>query len=163
MPTGVYERKLKPMQERLFSKVTKTDRCWLWTGSVGPFGHGQIGNGNFNPALNPKRLLTTHRVSYQLHYGTDPGHWCVLHRCDVPNCVRPSHLFLGSMQDNTDDMRMKGRMVVGEAHPRSKLTEADIVAIRSSTEPYSALGERFGVTSGCISQIRSRKKWKHVA
>ena len=37
-----------------------------------------------------------------------PG-MCVLHRCDVPGCVNPDHLFVGTFKDNTQDMIRKGR------------------------------------------------------
>lgn len=165
MPVGVYERKLKPISVRLFAKVVKEPEdngCWLWTGCTSIFGHGQIWNGTFKSNLGQRRLLTAHRVSYELHYGVDPGLSCVLHRCDVPNCVRPDHLFLGTKKDNTDDMRAKNRMVVGEAHPRAKLTTEKVIAIRLSKEPHSVLCKRFGVSLGLISLIQNRKKWRHV-
>src|SRR6266436_4607223 len=32
----------------------------------------------------------------------------VLHKCDVPRCINPVHLFLGTQQNNIDDMLAKG-------------------------------------------------------
>lgn len=55
------------------------------------------------------RQTYTHRVSYELHVGPIPDGLFILHRCDVPACVNPDHLFVGSAADNVADMMAKGR------------------------------------------------------
>ena len=88
--------------ERFWSKVRRTDGCWLWTASVSKAGgYGLL---RVNGATR-----TTHRISWEIAYGPIPVGLSVLHRCDVPACVRPSHLFLGTQQDNLRDMHSKGR------------------------------------------------------
>lgn len=93
---------------RFFAKVKKTDECWLWTGSVAGNGYGQMSLPN-----GTKRgvLVRVHRYSWVAHNGPIPADLCVLHRCDVRNCVLPEHLFLGTKSDNMKDMVAKGRGV----------------------------------------------------
>jgi len=77
----------------------------------------------------------THRVSWELHYGPIPKGMSVLHKCDNPPCVRPDHLFLGTQQDNLQDMRNKGRhrWGLGERHAHAKLTTEIVLENTSAT------------------------------
>lgn len=96
--------------KRFWSKVKKTSGCWLWTASKRNKGYGA-----FVWAGDDGRIIQgrAHRFSYEIAYGSiDPG-MCVLHRCDTPACVRPSHLFVGSKAENNRDMVVKGRHVPG--------------------------------------------------
>ncbi|WP_412566328.1 HNH endonuclease signature motif containing protein [Streptomyces nojiriensis] len=98
----------EPAEIRFWRKVQKTDECWIWTGGRGDHGYGGI-NGDDG------RSVSTHRFSYQLHYGPIPDGMYVCHKCDNPACVRPDHLFAGTAQDNNQDMIRKGRRVSGWA------------------------------------------------
>lgn len=97
-------RKRRSLAERFWAKVNKTDGCWLWTGCKDPKGYGYIGTGG---RRGPTK--SAHRVSYELEHGEVPEGLHVLHDCDTPSCVRPSHLFAGTPLDNTRDMMRKGR------------------------------------------------------
>jgi HNH endonuclease len=124
-----------------------TDTCWIWTGAT----DGRYG------------LLDTakaHRVSWIVNRGPIPLGRHILHRCDNTLCVQPAHLFLGDPAANARDRQAKGRTVLS---PPRKLTEADVRAIRTSTEPGVTLAARFGVTGANISAIRKRATWAHVA
>lgn len=90
-----------PPAVRFWAKVEKTDDCWLWRGSVGSNGYGQLRVG--------ARMVTASRLAWELTNGPIPDGLWVLHRCDTPLCVRPEHLFLGTHLDNMHDMRHKGR------------------------------------------------------
>lgn len=86
--------------ERFRERVQKTDGCWLWTGDVARrYGRITIG----------QRAIRAHRFSYELHVGRIPKGMMVCHRCDVPLCVNPDHLFLGSAKDNMKDAVDKRR------------------------------------------------------
>ena len=92
-----------PIESRFWSMVEKGDSCWNWTGSLSKKGYGQISKTrNDGPEL-------AHRLSYRLFVGPIPNGIMVLHKCDNPKCVNPSHLFLGTSGDNTQDMVQKER------------------------------------------------------
>jgi len=94
--------KTKSLAERFWTKVQKTEACWLWCGNVNRAGYGTIG------VVGTKTVLA-HRVSYEL--AKEPiseGHLC-LHTCDNPRCVRPDHLKLGTQLENVRDMHEKQR------------------------------------------------------
>ena len=77
--------------------------CWLWGKGRLPYGYGLC-------RRMGERLA--HRLSYIVHAGPIPAGMQVLHRCDVPACINPSHLVLGTQLDNVRDMIAKGRMVM---------------------------------------------------
>jgi hypothetical protein len=96
----------------------------------------------------------------------------VCHHCDNRRCFNPSHLFLGTQAENIADMAAKGRAkgrfsdghaaVNGERHYCSKLTEADVRAIRSATGLHKEIAATFHVKRTTIGLIRQRKRWRHV-
>lgn len=83
--------------------VDTTTGCWMWNGTGNIYGKIRGKGGRYSS------FVSAHRMSYELHNGAIPDGLCVLHKCDTPRCVNPDHLFLGTHQDNTDDMMKKGR------------------------------------------------------
>src|SRR5439155_563058 len=98
----------KSLEERFWSKVDKTSTCWLWKGAKDSSGYGWVGNGQH-------KTITTHRLIWELTFGSIPKGLWVLHTCDVRNCVNPAHLWLGTNTDNQRDASRKGRLR-GRAH-----------------------------------------------
>lgn len=152
----------KSFSERFFEKVNKTDSCWLFTGSLNRLGYGQmnwLGKGH-----------KAHRVSWQLHFGAIPANLCVLHRCDVRNCVNPDHLFLGTQQDNIADMVAKNRQrsgcQQGVANPMTKLSEVKVKAIRwiyaQGKISQAKLATSFHVAPMTVNRIVNNRLWRHV-
>jgi len=92
------------LEERFWHQVKKSDDCWLWVGAMMRNGYGQIKGEN-------RKTIGAHRVSYLIAYGAIPKGMNVLHKCDTPQCVNPSHLFLGTHRDNTHDALNKGRLI----------------------------------------------------
>lgn len=157
MPKGVYTHKVRPLAERLLDMMIPITECgcWIFTGFLTNKGYG-----NFSIATSTSRLA--HRVSYELFCGQIPEGKHVLHRCDMPACINPDHLFLGTHLDNVTDMVRKNRNTKGEAVGNSKLTEADVLYIRSSSASGASLSQLTGFSQGTISMVRNRKIWRHI-
>ena len=155
-------RRRASLMSSFWSRVSKPngeDGCWEWTGSRKPSGYGGFAlRGQWEAA---------HRASWKIHRGDIPDGLHVLHRCDNRRCVNPSHLFLGTHEDNMADCVAKGRTVRGERKPSAKLTEDDVRAIRSAYVPWKngvyRLAAEYGVSPGTVTAIVKRRKWAHVS
>ncbi len=139
---------MRSTKDRLMEFVTKTPSCWLWNGSISPTGYGRF-------ALKTNKLA--HRVSYEVHCGDIPLGKCVLHKCDVRNCVNPKHLWIGTYQDNCIDMFKKGRR-------KTKLNKQKAEEIRklynSGNYSLKDLAKKYGVNVMNISLIKRNLMWK---
>ena len=150
----------RPLADRFWEKVAKTDTCWEWTA-----GRASLVYGLFWVSDGINKTLYAHRVSWKLATGKDPGDACVCHRCDNRLCVRPDHLFLGSYKENMIDATNKGRMARGERQSQAKLTEASVRAIRSLRRTgmsYAGIGRHFGVSDTLIANVIKGIDWRHV-
>lgn len=147
------EKQLK----NFWAKVQKTDGCWNWIASKNTNGYGQL-------FLSGTKIVTAHRISWELHNGKISKGLCVLHECDNRACVNPTHLFLGTPKDNRQDCVSKGRQAKGEDVNTSKLKLSDVITIRQAyrrgifTQKF--LGELFGVSDHAISDVVNWKQWK---
>ena len=143
--------------------IPKTQsECWNWNGFKNEDGYGHIGVIGYN--------IRTHRLSWMIHFGPIPNGVCVCHRCDNPACVNPSHLFLGTVQDNVTDRHLKGRSrggsQPGESHNMAKLKDDDVRQIfneaRSRSSTQREIAKKYGVTQSAISNILTGKLWRHL-
>jgi len=144
------------LMDRFMAKVSPEPNsgCWLWMGSCDWGGRAKF--------RSPDSTVAAH-AAYTLFCGIIPDGVQVLHRCDMPACVNPDHLFLGTLQDNMADRNAKKRHAHGERHGKAKLTEADVRAIRASTENDVVLAKRYGRGVSTIHAARSgRHYWKHL-
>lgn len=144
--------------ERFWSRVKKGDDCWLWRGARGKNGYGHLRYGG--------RPVYAHRFAWQLTNGPIPPGAVVRHECDTPLCVRPDHLRIGTQQDNVDDRQRRRRSAhFRGTHPRTKLTAADVRAMRgarSAGETYTAIAGRYGVDRATVGQICRGARWAHL-
>lgn len=147
---------------RFWDRVQKQDGdgCWEWQGARTIMHYGYLSTGRRN------RTIGAHRVSWTLTHGAIPDGMCVLHRCDNPPCVRPSHLFLGSQADNVADMVAKGRQHYGENTGGVVLTDGQVGDIlkeyATRARSVLSLAEQYGVEEATLRAIVNGQTWTHV-
>jgi hypothetical protein len=141
-------------------------QCWMFKNAKG-------GRFNYGYVWHDKRLHRANRVSWKVHKGEIPSGMSVLHKCDLPYCVNPDHLFLGTQADNIKDMINKGREAsveetkhIGEDNGRAILTEEDVIRVLQWPYSYQGklwkLAEELQVTKGTVESIRSGRNWKQL-
>jgi hypothetical protein len=138
---------------RFWSRVEKTEGCWLWTAGTNAHGYGAIFCGG-----RTGQMVRAHRFSWLVHFG-DPGKLSVCHRCDNPPCVRPEHLFLDTHSANMQDKMRKGRAAM------SHLSQDDIRQIRvriNSGESMYTIADSYSVNQALIWRISKRLVWAWV-
>lgn len=143
----------------LVDKIATDTECLEWRGGYSSAGYGYFAwKGKAYPA---------HRMAWIIVNGEIPDGLLVCHRCDNRSCCRIDHLFLGTPADNSRDMVSKGRQgsAKGERSHLAKLTEQDVIAIRSDLYKdwtYRAIGKAFGIGEWEVSAILHHKRWKHI-
>jgi len=150
-------------RKRLTRYLISKSRCWEWQGSLNYTGYGIVGIGS---RLYGRKTVLAHRLAYQVLVEPIPRGLDVLHKCDNPSCINPSHLFLGTPADNVHDMMSKGRNVVlhGASIGTSKLNEQQVRDIKSKLGYRNSgkLAREFGVSDSLIDNIRYGRSWRHV-
>lgn len=166
--SALCRRRSLPDFVKFWNKVLLSDGCWEWQAYRNSTNYGV------------RDAVFAHRIAWMLINGPIPDGLWVLHRCDNPPCVRPDHLFLGTAQQNTDDMVSKGRAATGDRsgprkHPENyrrgstipwaQLTESDIPEIRRrlrAGETSVAIAADYPVGFQAIKRIKYGYAWKHV-
>lgn len=148
--------------ETFLLKVEKTPTCWIWKGARNGSGYGTIRDGGGRP-----RNVSAHRLSYRLFSGLIPDNMCVCHRCDIPLCVNPAHLFLGTNADNMRDRDAKGRCrsrgLPGEGSGMARLKNESVIKILSDKRTHAAIATDYGVARSTITHVKLRRTWKHLS
>jgi HNH endonuclease len=149
---GKWRKELKiSAVDRFWQKVKKNHGCWLWTGATNNKGYGVF-------KYEAGRLA--HRFSFFLHNTNSPRPVLVLHRCDNPICVRPSHLRARDQTDNMRDILLRGR---ANGRRRSRLTPDDVRAIRKRLKPglnnLTEIAADYGITKGAVGHIKYGQSW----
>lgn len=177
---------------RFWSKVLKTDDCWLWQGSRNADGYGSM--------TRHRQSLKAHRYAWEMATGeTLTRHDTICHVCDTPHCVRTDdngtyrlgsvayprrgHLYKATQPANVADRDAKGRgnwatgdahgthvmpasVKRGVAHHHAILTDDDIRQIRATYTgkhgQLAALGRRFDTSPQNILAIVRGEAWCHV-
>jgi HNH endonuclease len=143
---------------RLLDRSTPgANGCREWTRGKDDSGYGAIWIDGL--------VIRAHVAMYVAVHGPFPNWMVVRHSCDNPGCIAIDHLVLGTHADNTRDKMERGRHFTG-TRPRgidvntAKLTEQDVLAIRSDPRSSRAVGRDYGVSKTAILQIRKRRSWQ---
>lgn len=154
------QQQQKAIEALLANRKIAENGCWLWTGSYrGPNKYGQV------TAFG--KQMTAHRASWMAFKGPIKNGLWVLHKCDTPRCFGPDCLFLGSPQDNVDDMFAKGRNPdrKGENCGTSKLSNEqvlEIVGLLASGVKGAHIAAMFYVEKSTIYGIAKGECWTHI-
>lgn len=101
------------MSEVFWTKVTKTESCWIWNGGKNPKGYGRF--------YFKGKVRQAHRVAWELYRQKEiPPNKEACHTCDNPSCVNPLHIFIGTKSDNMQDAILKGRLTGPKFHANTK-------------------------------------------
>lgn len=152
---------MKTLDKRFWDKVDTSGDCWEWCACRNSDGYG-----NF---FHNGKVQKAHRVSYEISIGAIPPGLHVMHSCDNPSCVNPSHLSVGTHRENMDDRNKKGRSRggsnCGSKSGHNKLTEFSVRVIRRAVEfgvKQSSLAVMFSVHKATINDAVLRKTWGHI-
>lgn len=162
---------MKPVIQRVLDKVVRIpfSGCWIFTGATNEAGYGIVGTGGRGQPND-----RAHRITYRHYCGPIPDGMFVCHSCDTPSCCNPDHLFLGTNQDNVDDMVRKGRNskpprnlhIVGSVHVNSRFTDDEVAFVRTCHTLYGVsiyrLAKEFGVAQSTMNRVVSGARYKNV-
>lgn len=152
---------VKTLRDKFWERTERRgyDECWPWLGETNNKGYGRIAFGN----TRNRRRVFAHHASLQIHGITVSG--VVMHSCDNPNCVNPSHLRMGTQADNLADMRRKHRHNFGERNGMAKLTVDDVADIRrriAMKQRFQAIADSYNISKRVIRDIKAGRRWSQV-
>ena len=159
-------RKVDPL-ERFWSKVEKTESCWVWKGSYCPNGYGCFWVDGKN--------VSAHRFAYRIVVGRDLGSSMGCHKCNNPKCVRPhpEHVYAGDERQNMEDRKQTGAgysmcrppLISGVRHHNAKLNPEVVKTCRdrySMGERVTDLAREFNVDFATMKSAVKRETWRNV-
>lgn len=148
---------------------------------------GALSSKGYGSIRISKKTYIASRVSFVIYKGTIPNGLCILHSCDIPSCVNPDHLRLGTHLENIQDMISKKRDVwsnfskknnlkilfskmrkgknLGSNNSNAKFSEEKILKIRSLHREgikQTEIAKMFYTTQSRICEIVKRKTWRNI-
>ncbi len=153
------EEKIIRMKNEFEKKVIKFDQgCWSWIGSI-KSGYGIL--------KKDKKHIKIHRFIWEYNFGKIESNKIICHKCDNRLCSNPEHLFIGTLNDNIQDMISKNRQkgALGEKNAKAKLDEKKVAVIKkllNSGKSIKEISKLFQVTFQTIYCIKIGKRWKDI-
>lgn len=147
------ERKTRPIEDVLGNHAKTDNGCWNWLGVKSSDGYGL--------ACYKGAVIRAHRLSYLNYVGITESEKLVLHKCDNRLCMNPEHLYFGSNQDNTNDMKDRNRFSRrnGASNAQSKITDAIALQIFADKRKHKEIADHFGLSVSAISSIKTGRNW----
>jgi hypothetical protein len=150
---------------QFWAKARVTPTCWLWQGSI----NRQTGYGSYAPPRSLRSVcyerqpVYAHRFAWTLTHGPIPAGQHVLHACDVPACVNPDHLFLGTHKVNMADAARKGRLHVPRPRRQAVSDEkvASIFLMREQGALLREIADVIGTSITFVSLVLKGKRRQH--
>jgi len=179
LPSSVVDRFWKKVDKQngpILMHCSRLGRCWQWFGDRNQGGYGSMRLGSSSWAARAR----AHIISCAIDRNGIPEGSLVLHKCDNPSCVRPSHLWPGSQRENVADMMAKKRdrrpgsrsgVAVnysrGEDRHNAHCTEAIVLAMRADYIPgvfgCNKIAKKYNVVCrDVVARIIRREIWKHI-
>lgn len=126
-----------------------------------------LGYGNISVYGEEQRKnLKIHRIIFEfLSNSKIPENLIIMHKCDNPKCINMEHLRLGTAKENMQDMAKKGRSSSIRGQHKRKLTEwqvAEIKRLLTNHVSYSQISKAYNISISTVSEIKNKKRWKHV-
>ena len=160
-----WKRTRGPVEIRLLRRVAfdEPDKCWLWVGATIAAGYAVLGT--------DAGSVRGHRLMWTIVNGPIPNGLEVCHKCDVPRCLNPRHLFLGTHAENMADAKAKGRMhnwshYTNMPPQKPKISIARIAEMRELHRrhvlTYRQLAAKFRISISQVENIVTRRSWKHL-
>lgn len=135
------------------------DECLIW-----PFFRDKDGYGRINIDGSPRvasRVVCEKAHGLPVVKTNEAAHSC---NNGHLGCVTKRHLSWKTSAENNEDKKANGTTNKGERCPASKLTDGEVLEIRSKlgTMLQKDLALMFGVSRSSIRDIRDRVTWGHV-
>jgi hypothetical protein len=157
---------LIPNEQRFWSKVKKTETCWLWTGGVDKDGYGKFQvtlPKPTNSKITTQRHVRAHRYAFELKFGKPPRSG-LLHECDVKACVRVhrSHVQEGTQSRNIRDSLRRGRVQCRMTPDLVMVIRREVLRGRGVMARIRAAAERHNVSAISVQWIVYGVTWSWV-
>lgn len=127
------------------------EACWNWIGAGKGNGYGHCTVGH--------RSVPAHRAAFMLFKGEIPDGFDVCHACDNRACVNPSHLFIGTREQNMADAMSKGRTDGGKRKHLNEMQVQEITRRLRRGEPPSRIAQALNIHHSTVSNIKLRKSY----
>ena len=143
MPRG------QTLKERFEEKIDYKGNCFEWIGNKNDNGYGRLW-------CDGKMKKATH-VAWFLSYDNWPKQ--INHKCNNTLCVRVSHLYNGTLKENSIDRSMIGRQ------RSQKLMPYDVLNIKSRItlgHKMTDIAKDYNVSRYTIVDIKRGRNWSHL-